>query len=205
MEIKDVGSSIKESTITIRPSAEEPSAAAPARDMGPVATEVSRILDELGAQGITVEKSDDGTLTVIDGRKSLIPDDAREILSTPASDHDPSLVTLRQVELLVRDPEALSELSDREIVGFAALEAMNAIGMIKIPGTMRFVARLIVLRQAKERKRVGEFISALTGGKINIDLLNTLIHRTPSAGAADDPATPPKKTMWQRITRRGPA
>ncbi len=195
---------IKESTITIRPSSEEAPAAAPARDMGPVASEVSRILDELGAQGISIEKSDDGALVVTDERKSLIPDDAREILSTPASDHDPSLVTLRQVELLVRDPEALSELSDREIVGFAALEAMNAIGMIEIPGTMRFVARLIVLRQAKERKRVGEFISALTGGKINIDLLNTLIHRTPTA-TDEGAVVPEKRTMWQRITRKGAA
>lgn len=204
------GPEIRESTITIRPPRKtlggDP-APSPDRDLAPVAAEVSALLDQLGAQGIRVEKSEEGALIVTDDRRSLIPADAREILGTSAAATDPSLVTLRQVELLVRDPEALSELSDREIVGLAALDAMHSIGMLQIPGTMKFTSRLITLRQAKDRRRVNEFISALTGGKINLDLLNSLMRQNSGrAGNNDDPAAAtaaPKRSIWQRVTGRG--
>lgn len=166
--------------------------------------DVTALLASLGAHGITVKKSPDGQYVAeVEQPKSLIPDDALGVLRSSASELDPSLVTLRNVERLIKDPESLSELSDKEIIGFSALLAMHDCGMLKIPGTVKFIENLIKLRQAKDRKRVNEFISALTDGRINSDVINALVRQNNAAPAADPAdATAPKKSLWSRVRGR---
>lgn len=73
----------------------------------------------------------------------------------------PELETLRRVDLLANKPnEVLSELSDVEIIGVAALRALHE-RVIEIPATMAFVDNVLMLRGSKDRQGRRELLMAL--------------------------------------------
>ena len=58
---------------------------------------------------------------------SNLPEDTRQGLRDRVSDLNPALVLLKKVDALAKDDDALTELTQQQIAGIAALEAAHHI------------------------------------------------------------------------------
>ena len=97
---------------------------------------------------------------------SNLPEDTRQGLRDRVSDLNPALVLLKKVDALAKDDDALTELTQQQIAGIAALEAAHHIKMLQIPGTLHFIQRYEKLMQSRDRLGRAEYLDALKGRSV---------------------------------------
>ena len=81
------------------------------------------------------------------------PADRVAALKESATTNDPRLQRLNRVDGLARAPErTMSEMTDRETVYFALIEATHRNGIVNLPGTVSFLSLLRENRVSLDRK-----------------------------------------------------
>lgn len=130
---------------------------------------------------------------------SNISEDTQKGLREKVSDLNPALVLLKKVDLLAKDDDALTELTQEQIVGIAALEAADHIGLMKIPGTLHFIKRYESLMQSKDRQARFEYRDALKGRSV---VQTTTAGATEVTGSPPTEAARPQRSWWDRLRRR---
>lgn len=133
---------------------------------------------------------------------SNISDETQKGLREKVSDLNPALVLLKKVDLLAKDDDALTELTQDQVVGIAALEAANHIGLMKIPGTLHFIQRYEKLMQSKNRQGRFEYRDALKGRSVVQTVASgggTEVTAAPPSGGA---SAPPRRSVWDRLRGR---
>jgi len=132
---------------------------------------------------------------------SNLSDDVKEGMRDRVSDLNPALVLLKKVDVLAKDDDALTDLTQEQIVVIAALEAANESGLLKIPGTLHFIHRYEKLMQSKDRLGRFEYRDVLKG--------RSVVQQTPGGGATEVAQTPqgetaarPKRSLWDRLRGR---
>lgn len=120
-----------------------------------------------------------------------IPEDRLKALRQEATVNDPRLKRLEKVDTLAAPPErTMSEMTDRQSVYFALIEALHQEQIIELPGTVEFIRLLRENRVSLDRKGRREYLQALVGttARENVDRLGT-------PGTLID--APDKKRWWQ--------
>jgi hypothetical protein len=131
---------------------------------------------------------------------SNLPDDTRQGLRDRVSDLNPALVLLKKVDALAKDDDALTELTQQQIAGIAALEAAHHIGMLQIPGTLYFIQRYEKLMQSRDRLGRAEYLDALKGRSV-IQTSGSNSNGTEVTASQGD-STKPKRSWWDRLRGR---
>jgi hypothetical protein len=132
---------------------------------------------------------------------SNLPADTKEGLRDRVSDLNPALVLLKKVDVLAKDDDALTDLTQEQITGIAALEAADTIGLMKIPGTLHFIQRFERLMQSKDRLGRFEYRDVLKGRSVVQTApggTGTEVTQAPQG----ETAARPKRSLWDRIRGR---
>ena len=132
---------------------------------------------------------------------SNLPEDTRQGLRDRVSDLNPALVLLKKVDALAKDDDALTELTQQQIAGIAALEAAHHIGMLQIPGTLHFIQRYEKLMQSRDRLGRAEYLDALKG----LSVIQTSGGGNSSSSevtASQGDSAKPKRSWWDRLRGR---
>ena len=125
-----------------------------------------------------------------------IPDDRLAALHTEATTNDPRLKRLEKVDGLIAPPErTMSEMTDRETVYFALIEAIHREGIVELPGTVEFLRLLRENRVSLDRKGRREYLQGLIG---------TTAREDPgSVGTAGSLRDAPDKKRWWQFWKKG--
>ncbi len=120
-----------------------------------------------------------------------IPDDRLTALRREATTNDPRLQRLARVDGLTAPPErTMSEMTDRETVYFALIEALHREKIVELRGTVEFLRLLRENRVSLDRKGRREYLQALVGTTAREDP-----DRIGTPGSLHD--APDKKRWWQ--------
>jgi len=120
-----------------------------------------------------------------------ISDDRLSALRQEATTNDPRLQRLARVDGLTSPPErTMSEMTDRETVYFALIEALHREKIVELPGTVEFLRLLRENRVSLDRKGRREYLQGLIGAVAREDPSSV---GTP--GSLHD--APDKKRWWQ--------
>jgi len=126
------------------------------------------------------------------------PADRVAALKESATTNDPRLQRLNRVDGLARAPErTMSEMTDRETVYFALIEAIHRNGIVNLPGTVSFLSLLRENRVSLDRKGRREYLQGLIGTVA----ATTEPDRVGTSGSLDDAGN--KKRWWQFWKKEG--
>lgn len=133
---------------------------------------------------------------------SNLPEDTRQGLRDRVSDLNPALVLLKKVDALAKDDDALTELTQQQIAGIAALEAADHIGLLKIPGTLHFTQRYEKLMQSRDRLGRAEYLDALKGRSVIQTSGGNGGNSGTEVTASQGDSAKPKRSWWDRLRGR---
>lgn len=112
-------------------------------------------------------------------------------LRTVATTNDPKLQRLARVDSLTAAPaRTMSEMTGRETIYFALIEALHRSDVVHLPGTVTFLDLLRENRVSLDRKGRKEYLQGLVG---------TSIREEGAVGTPGSlpPSTPDSKRWWQ--------
>ena len=125
-----------------------------------------------------------------------ISDDRLSTLRKEATTNDPRLQRLARVDGLTSPPErTMSEMTDRETVYFALIEALHREKIVELPGTVEFLRLLRENRVSLDRKGRREYLQGLIGAVARED--------PSSVGTTGSLHDAPDKKRWWQFWKKG--
>lgn len=119
-------------------------------------------------------------------------------LKESATTNDPRLQRLDRVDGLARAPErTMTEMTARETIYFALIEAIHRNRIVDLPGTVSFLSLLRENRVSLDRKGRREYLQGLIGTVA----ATTDPDRVGTSGSLDDAGN--KKRWWQFWKKEG--